>query len=95
MSLIAIAWRSLTQRALASALTGFSMALGVALVVAVLVIHHVVSESFQRNSGGGYDVIVGAKGSKLQLVLNTRATFWETIVLYMSVKVESLKLAPS
>jgi putative ABC transport system permease protein len=71
MSLIAIAWRSLTQRALASALTGFSMALGVALVVTVLVIHHVIADSFQRNSGVGYDVIVGAKGSKLQLVLNT------------------------
>jgi putative ABC transport system permease protein len=82
MSLIAIAWRNLTQRALASALTGFSMALGVSLVVAVLVIHHVVSESFQRNSGGGYDVIVGAKGSKLQLVLNT--------VYHLSTPVENI-----
>jgi putative ABC transport system permease protein len=71
MSLIAIAWRSITQRALASALTGFSMALGIALVVTVLVIHHVIADSFQRNSGVGYDVIVGAKGGKLQLVLNT------------------------
>ena len=82
MSLIVIAWRSLTQRALASALTGFSMALGVALVVTVLVIHHVVSDSFQRNSGGGYDVIVGAKGSKLQLVLNT--------VYHLSTPVENI-----
>ena len=82
MSLIAIAWRSLTQRALASALTGFSMALGVALVVAVLVIYHVVSDSFQRNSGGGYDVIVGAKGSKLQLVLNS--------VYHLSTPVENI-----
>ncbi len=82
MSLIAIAWRSLTQRALASALTGFSMALGVALVVAVLVIYHVVADSFQRNSGVGYDVIVGAKGSKLQLVLNT--------VYHLSTPVENI-----
>ena len=71
MSLIAIAWRGLTQRALASALTGFSMALGVTLVVAVLVTHRVVAKSFERNAGLGYDVIVGAKGGKLQLVLNT------------------------
>lgn len=71
MSLFKIAWRSIQQRGLASALTGFSMALGVALVVAVLVIHHVVAESFQRNAGLGYDIIVGAKGGKLQLVLNT------------------------
>jgi putative ABC transport system permease protein len=47
------------------------MALGVALVVAVLVIHHVVADSFRRNAGLGYDIIVGAKGGKLQLVLNT------------------------
>jgi putative ABC transport system permease protein len=71
MSLFKIAWRSIQQRGLASALTGFSMALGVALVVAVLVIHHVVADSFQRNAGVGYDIIVGAKGGKLQLVLNT------------------------
>jgi len=82
MSLIAIAWRSLTQRALASALTGFSMALGVALVVAVLVTHHVVSDSFQRNAGLGYDVIVGAKGGKLQLVMNT--------VYHLSTPVENI-----
>jgi putative ABC transport system permease protein len=71
MSLFKIAWRSIQQRGLASALTGFSMALGVALVVAVLVIHHVVADSFRRNAGLGYDIIVGAKGGKLQLVLNT------------------------
>jgi putative ABC transport system permease protein len=71
MSLFKIAWRSIQQRGLASALTGFSMALGVALVVAVLVIHHVVADSFRRNAGLGYDIIVGAKGGRLQLVLNT------------------------
>ena len=38
MSLWKIAWRSIQQRALASTLTGISMALGVALVVAVLVV---------------------------------------------------------
>jgi putative ABC transport system permease protein len=71
MSLFKIAWRSIQQRGLASALTGLSMALGVALVVAVLVIHAVVADSFRRNSSLGYDLIVGAKGGKLQLVLNT------------------------
>ena len=35
MSLWKIAWRSMQQRALASWLTGLSMALGVALVVAI------------------------------------------------------------
>ncbi|NUQ63383.1 MAG: ABC transporter permease [Pirellulales bacterium] len=70
MSLLRIAWRSIQQRALSSALTAFTVALGVALVVAVLVIHGVIDQSFRRGSQG-YDLIVGAKGSPLQLVLNT------------------------
>ncbi len=70
MNLLTIAWRSITQRSLASSLTALSMALGVALVVAVLVIHSVISRSFSKGAEG-FDVIVGAKGSKLQLVLNT------------------------
>jgi putative ABC transport system permease protein len=82
VNLVMIAWRSLTQRALASTLTGFSMALGVALVVAVLVTYHIVADSFQRNAGLGYDVIVGAKGGKLQLVLNT--------VYHLSAPVENI-----
>ena len=70
MSLWKIAWRSIQQRALASTLTAVAMGLGVALVVAVLVIHEVVDHSFRRG-GEGYDVLVGAKGGKLQLVLNS------------------------
>jgi len=70
MSLMKIAWRSLEQRRLSSMLTGLSIALGVALVVAVLVIYSVVENTFER-SANGYNIIVGAKGGKLQLVLNT------------------------
>ncbi len=70
MSLWKIAWRSIQQRALASGLTAFSMALGVALVVAVLVILGVVDQSFRRSSQG-YDLIIGAKGSPRDLVLST------------------------
>ena len=70
MSLWKIAWRSIQQRSLASSLTAVSMALGVALVVAVLVIHTVVYQSFNRGRGG-YNLVVGAtKGSRLELVLN-------------------------
>lgn len=82
MSLWHIAWRSITQRGLASALTMFSMALGVMMVVAVLTIHGVVTESFANNSTLGYNVIVGAKGGKLQLTLNT--------VYYLSQPVENV-----
>ena len=66
MSLWKIAWRSIQQRTLASSLTAVSMALGVALVVAVLVISSVVHKSFNRGRGG-YDLVVGTpKGSRLE-----------------------------
>jgi putative ABC transport system permease protein len=71
MSLWKLAWRSIEQRGLASSLTGMSMALGVMLVVAVLVIHGVINESFLNNSSLGYNVLVGAKGGRLELVLNS------------------------
>lgn len=70
MSLWKIALRSIQQRLLASSLTALSMALGVALVIAVLVILGVVRQSFSQ-AAHGYNIIVGAKGGKLQLVLNT------------------------
>ena len=70
MSLWKVAWRSIRQRSLVSTLTVLSMGLGVALVVAVLVVYGVVDQSFHRG-GEGYDLIVGAKGGKEQLVLNT------------------------
>lgn len=82
MSRWKIAWRSIQQRSLASSLTGLSMALGVALVVAVLVAHAVIAESFRSNASLGYNLIVGAKGGKLQLVLNT--------VYYLSSPVENI-----
>jgi len=82
MPLWKIAWRSIQRRSLASLLTMLSMALGVMLVVAVLLIVGVVDQSFQSNSSLGYDTIVGAKGGSLQLTLNT--------VYYLSQPVENL-----
>ncbi len=82
MSMWMIAWRSIQQRGLASSLTAFSMALGVMLVVAVLSIHGVIQESFQNNANLGYNLIVGAKGGKLQLTLNS--------VYYLSQPIENI-----
>ncbi|MDZ4687938.1 MAG: ABC transporter permease [Planctomycetaceae bacterium] len=70
MNLAAIAFKSLKQRALASVLTGLSVALGVMLMVAVLVIYAVLDQTFSQRSIG-YGLIVGPKGSPLQLVLST------------------------
>ncbi len=82
MPLWKIAWRSIQRRALASGLTALSMCLGVMLVVAVLLIHGVIAESFRNNASLGYNLIVGAKGGRLQLVLNT--------VFYLSQPVENI-----
>ena len=71
MSLLGIAWRSIRQRLLTSGLTALSLALGVALVVATLVIGGVVRDAFASGQGLGYNLIIGAKGSPLQLVLNS------------------------
>jgi len=82
MSLFRIAWRSIQQRGLASALTMLSMALGVMLVVAVLLIMGIVSQSFSSNSSLGYNMIIAAKGGRLQVVLNS--------VYYLSAPVENI-----
>ncbi|MEM7316165.1 MAG: ABC transporter permease, partial [Planctomycetota bacterium] len=82
MGLLRIAWRSIQQRGLASILTMVSMALGVMLVTAVLLIMGVISESFRANSSLGYNLLVGAQGGDLQMVLNS--------VFYLSKPVENL-----
>src|SRR3954471_11415324 len=82
MSFFRIALRSILQRGVASLLTMLSMALGVMLVVAVLSIHGVVSQSFKNNASLGYNMIVGAKGGQEQLTLNT--------VFYLSKPVENI-----
>lgn len=70
MNLFSIAWKSIRQRWLASSLTALSVALGVALMATVLVINGVVTRVFSQ-SATGYHLVVGAKGSPMQLVLNT------------------------
>jgi len=70
MPLWKIAWRSIQHRSLASGLTAFSMSLGVALIVTVIVIYGVLDQSFRR-SAQGYDLIVGPPGSSLELVIST------------------------
>ena len=82
MSLIQIAWRNFCHRSLSSILTTFSLALGVGLVVLVLAIFGIVQEAFSRNAQVGYNLVVGPKGSALQLTLNS--------VYYLSQPIENL-----
>src|SRR5262245_40054884 len=70
MSYWRIAWRNMQQRSLASTLTALSMALGVAVMIAVILIHAVAVRQFTQDAQG-YHVIAGGKGGALQLVLST------------------------
>lgn len=70
MNLVQIALKSIRQRALASSLTALGVALGVMLMVCVLVVFGILRRSFTQNSIG-YHLVVGPKGSDLQLVLSS------------------------
>ena len=52
MSFWKIAWRNIKQRALASSLTGLSMALGVALMILVIVIYDVTGRECRVLASG-------------------------------------------
>ncbi|MCA9414284.1 MAG: hypothetical protein KC944_23935, partial [Candidatus Omnitrophica bacterium] len=62
--------RSLRQHALSTAITMFSIALASGLVMSVFSINDQTRAAF---TGGevGFDAVLGARGSQLQLVLNT------------------------
>ncbi|MGD0389670.1 MAG: ABC transporter permease [Tepidisphaeraceae bacterium] len=58
------------QRALSTWLTMLSVTLGVGLAVAIMILGRESQSLFGQNDYG-FDAIIGKKGSKLQLVLNT------------------------
>jgi putative ABC transport system permease protein len=68
--LMLIVRRSLRQHALSTAITVLSVALASGLVMAVFAIK---SQAYDAFTGGanGFDAVLGARGSQLQLVLNT------------------------
>jgi putative ABC transport system permease protein len=70
MSLWRIVFKSLRQHALSTFITAFSIALAGGLLMAVWVIKVQSHESFTRIDAG-FDGVLGARGSQLQLVLNS------------------------
>ncbi|MDR3182897.1 MAG: FtsX-like permease family protein [Planctomycetaceae bacterium] len=70
MPLWKIAYRSIQFRKVSSILTAISMSLGAAIIVTVLVIHGVLSDSFNKGAQG-YDLIIAGKGSPRNVVLST------------------------
>lgn len=69
MTVLTIAWRYLQGRRVASALTVLSIALGVSLVVATTLLTGGIRAGFIEGTTD-YSLVVGAKGSPTQLVLN-------------------------
>ncbi|MFN8094114.1 MAG: ABC transporter permease [Vicinamibacteria bacterium] len=65
-----LARRSLAQHALTTVVTAACVALGVGLVLAVLGISRQAEDAFTGGEAG-FDAVLGARGSALQLVLNT------------------------
>jgi putative ABC transport system permease protein len=70
MNLLQLILKQMRQRALSTWLTVLSVSLGVGLAVAVLIFQREGDKLFGQ-SDFGYDVVIGAKGSRLNLVLNT------------------------
>ena len=70
MSLWKLAWRYTWSRPLVTILTIVGVGLGAGLVSIILTIRREF-ESALIHEGAGFDVIVGAKGSPLQLVLSS------------------------
>jgi len=68
MKTVALAWRYVRSRPLAAALNVLLLALGIASINFLLLVQYQVRQSFERDLRG-IDVVVGAKGSPLQLIL--------------------------
>lgn len=63
------AWRFLWSRPLAAGLNLLLLTLGLASISFVLLVNHQIERAFDRDLAG-IDVVVGAKGSPLQLILS-------------------------
>lgn len=68
--LLKIAWKNLTDKKLNSFLCILLMALGIGLISLLVILSKQFQEKFTKNISG-IDMVVGAKGSPLQLILSS------------------------
>ena len=68
MNTLVLSWRYLWSRPLAAALNLLLMTLGLGSMTFVLLASHQLDRAFERDLAG-IDVVVGAKGSPMQLIL--------------------------
>jgi putative ABC transport system permease protein len=70
MNLLQLVFKQMRQRALSTWLTLLSVLLGVGLAVSIMILQREGAALFGQTDYG-FDILIGAKGSPLQLVLNT------------------------
>ena len=69
MTTLSLAWRYLWSRPLGAALNLLLLSLGLASITFLLLLGHQLGRAFDRDLAG-IDLVVGAKGSPLQLILS-------------------------
>ncbi|HLF65449.1 MAG TPA: ABC transporter permease [Saprospiraceae bacterium] len=70
MSLLQLAWKNLVNKPLAMMLSLVLFALGTGLIALLLLMQKQLQENFEKNLAG-IDLVIGAKGSPLQLILSS------------------------
>ncbi len=70
MNLPTISWNYLKGKPLNTFLNVFLLALGIAIIIVLLLVSRQVEENLTKNARG-IDLVVGAKGSPLQLILSS------------------------
>ncbi|MFM9900660.1 MAG: ABC transporter permease [Polaromonas sp.] len=69
MNTVSLSWRYLWSRPLAAGLNLLLLTLGLASISLLLLVSHQINAAFERDLAG-IDVVVGAKGSPMQLILS-------------------------
>ena len=70
MNAINLSWKNLTYKPLSMALSIVLFSLGIGLISLLLLLQDQLEKNFEKNLAG-IDLVVGAKGSPLQLILNS------------------------
>lgn len=69
MNLLALSWKNLVHRPLPGLMSALLFALGTGLIVLLLLLNRQLEEQMERNLEG-IDMVLGAKGSPVQLILS-------------------------
>ncbi len=70
MNALTLSWNNLTYKPLSMLLSIVLFSLGIGLISLLLLLEHQLEQNFEKNLAG-IDLVVGAKGSPLQLILNS------------------------